>query len=88
MVAANRISQRLSYSSTPRNAGGLNFRVRDGYGWNPAAVAALTPTRGIEPREGSALATSVGTADAYSVSETTYTCDPVCAWTRFTESMR
>ena len=32
MEAANRISQRLSYSSTPRNAGGLNFRVRDGYG--------------------------------------------------------
>ena len=50
MEAANRISQRLSYSSTRRNAGGLNCRVRDGYGWNPAAMAALMPTRGIEPR--------------------------------------
>ena len=48
--AANRISQRLAHSSTPRNAGGLNFRVRDGYGCRPAAVAALTPTRGLEPR--------------------------------------
>ena len=35
MEAANRVSQRLSYSSTRRNAGGLNFRVRDGYGCEP-----------------------------------------------------
>ena len=48
--AAKRVSQRLAHSSTCRNAGGLNFRVRDGYGCRPAAVAALTPTRGIEPR--------------------------------------
>ena len=61
MGAANRISQRLSYSSTPRNAGGLNFRVRDGYGCDPAAMAALMPIRGIEPRyEGNALATNIG----------------------------
>lgn len=33
--AANRRSQRVSHSSTCRNAGGLNFRVRDGYGCSP-----------------------------------------------------
>ena len=48
--AANRVSQRLAHSSTHRNAGGLNFRVRDGYGCGPAAVAALTPTCGFEPQ--------------------------------------
>ena len=48
--AANRVSQRLAHSSTLRYAGGLIFRVRNGYGSRPAAVAALTPTRGLEPR--------------------------------------
>ena len=47
--AAIRWSQRLAHSSTCRNAGGLILRVRDGYGSGPAAVAALTPTHGIEP---------------------------------------
>ena len=68
--AANRISQRLSHSSTRRNAGGLIFRVRDGYGSCPAAVAALMPTRGIEPRRGP---TSVWPLCK---------CDPVSAWVR------
>ena len=49
MEAAKRVSQRVAHSSTHRNAGGLIFRVRDGYGRNPAAVAAVTPTSGIEP---------------------------------------
>ena len=75
--AANRVSQRLSYSSTHRNAGGLNFRVRDGYGCFPAAMAALTPIRGIEPR----------VASDRSV-RTVYMCDPDCAWTRLSSSMR
>ena len=47
--AANRISQRVAHSSTGRYAGGLYFRVRDGYGWGPAALAAFMPTDGIEP---------------------------------------
>ena len=71
MEAANRVSQRLSYSSTRRNAGGLNFRVRNGYGCCPAAMAALTPIRGIEPREASDRSM-----------QNQCTCDPVCAWTR------
>src|SRR6056297_2346627 len=49
MEAAKRVSQRVAHSSTHRNAGGLIFRVRDGYGRNPAAVAAVTPTDGLEP---------------------------------------
>ncbi len=49
MKAAKRISQRLAHSSTRRNAGELIFRVRDGYGRNLAAVAAVMPTGGIEP---------------------------------------
>ena len=75
--AANRVSQRLSYSSTRRNAGGLNFRVRDGYGCNPAAMAALTPIRGIEPREAS---------DRLVDAATVCMCDPDCAWTRSSSS--
>ena len=47
--AAIRIFQRFAHSSTPRNAGGLNFRVRNGYGCFPTAVAAFTPIDGIEP---------------------------------------
>ena len=47
--AANRSFQRLAHSSTARNAGGLNFRVRDGYGCHPAALAASMPTSGLEP---------------------------------------
>ena len=47
--AANRCSQGLAHPSTRRHAGELNFRVRDGYGCYLAAVAALTPTSGIEP---------------------------------------
>ena len=47
--AANQLSQRVSHSSTHQYADGLIFRVRDGYGRNPAAVAALTPINGIEP---------------------------------------
>ena len=47
--AANRVSQRLAHSSTPRYADGLNFRVRDGYGCHPTALAASTPTHGLEP---------------------------------------
>jgi hypothetical protein len=47
---AGQFSQRLSYSSTRGNAGGLIFRVRDGYGSCPAAMAALTPIYGIEPQ--------------------------------------
>ena len=82
MVAANRRFQRLAYSSTHRNAGGLNFRVRDGYGCNPAAVAALTLTRGVEPRRGVRRDTCI------SGLETVCPCDPDCAWTRFSESMR
>jgi hypothetical protein len=87
MEAANRVSQRLSYSSTHRNAGGLNFRVRDGYGCNPAAMAALTPTRGVEPRTVSGQLARVRCTCVGGL-ETTCTCDPVCAWTRFTEPMR
>ena len=49
MGAANWISQRIAHSSTDQNAGELNFRVRDGYGWNLTALAALMPTNGIEP---------------------------------------
>ena len=49
MGAANDNSQRVSHSSTASNAGELNFRVRDGYGWNLAAMAAVTLTNGIEP---------------------------------------
>ena len=41
MVAANRISQRLAHSSTRRNAGGLIFRVRDGYGRQPRRCGRL-----------------------------------------------
>ena len=77
--AANRVSQRLSYSSTHRNAGGLNFRVRDGYGCDPAAMAALTPIRGIEPRVAS---------DRLVDAVTVCMCDPDCAWTRSASSMR
>jgi hypothetical protein len=47
--AANRVSQRVAHSSRPRYAGGLNFRVRDGYGCLPAALAAFIPTDGLEP---------------------------------------
>jgi hypothetical protein len=43
MVAANRVSQRLAHSSTPRNAGGLIFRVRDGYGRQPHRCGRLYP---------------------------------------------
>ncbi len=39
--AANRVSQRLAHSSTPRHAGELNFRVRDGYGCNPRRCGRL-----------------------------------------------
>ena len=60
MGAANQVSQRLSYSSTRRNAGGLNFRVRDGYGCNPTAMAAVTPIRGIEPRPKRVRDASIG----------------------------
>lgn len=49
MEAAKWVSQRLAHSSTHHNADRLNFRVRDGYGCNPAAMAALTPIHGIEP---------------------------------------
>ena len=77
--AANRVSQRLAHSSTHRNAGGLNFRVRDGYGCCPAAMAALTPIRGIEPREAS---------DRLVDAVTVCSCDPDCAWTRSPSSMR
>ena len=49
--AANRRSQRVSHSSSCRYAGGLIFRVRDGYGRIPAAVAAVTPIDGIEPSQ-------------------------------------
>ena len=73
-AGAGQLSQRLSHSSTHRNAGGLNFRVRDGYGCFPAALAALTPTRGIEPRRDGAVPTSVVVAVC--------TCDPVNARTR------
>ena len=48
-VAANGGSQRVSHSSTTSNADELNFRVRDGYGWNLVAMAAVKPTNGIEP---------------------------------------
>lgn len=44
------ISQRLAHSSTQGYADGLIFRVRDGYGSFPAAMAALMPTCGIEPQ--------------------------------------
>ncbi len=47
--AANQDSQRVAHSSTARYAGGLNVRVRDGYGCLPAALAAFMPTGGIEP---------------------------------------
>ena len=47
--AATRGSQRLAHASTARDVGGLNFRVRDGYGCVPAALAAFMPTDGIEP---------------------------------------
>ena len=47
--AATERSQRLAHSSTSPYAGRLNFRVRDGYGCLPAALAALTPTDGLEP---------------------------------------
>ncbi len=49
VTLAGQLSQRLSYSSTHWNAGRLIFRVRDGYGSDPAALAALTPICGIEP---------------------------------------
>ena len=74
--AANRISQGFAHPSTPRNASGLIVRVRDGYGSCPTAVAAFTPTRGIEPRSDQ---TTVG---YYTVCP----CDPVNAWTRSRES--
>ena len=48
-VAANGGSQRVSHSSTTPNADELNFRVRDGYGWNLVAMAAVKPINGIEP---------------------------------------
>ena len=44
-VAANHGSQRVSHSSTAWNADELNFRVRDGYGWNLVAMAAETDHR-------------------------------------------
>ena len=44
-VAANHNSQRVSHSSTARNADELNYRVRDGYGWNLVAMAAETDHR-------------------------------------------
>ena len=47
--AANHGSQRISHSSTAWNAGGLNFRVRNGYGCVPTALAASMSTFGIEP---------------------------------------
>jgi hypothetical protein len=47
--AANQDFQRVAHSSTLRYAGGLNVRVRDGYGCFPAALAAFMPTDGIEP---------------------------------------
>lgn len=48
--AATRGSQRIAHSSTSRYAGGLNFRVRNGYGCFPTALAAFMPTLGFEPR--------------------------------------
>ena len=48
---ARQFSQRFAHSSTRWNAGGLICRVRDGYGSRPAAVAALMPIRGVEPRK-------------------------------------
>ena len=47
--AANDRSQRIAHSSSWPNAGGLHFRVRDGYGCVATAVAAFTPTSGVEP---------------------------------------
>ena len=41
-VAANHNSQRVSHSSTAWDADELNYRVRDGYGWNLVAMAAET----------------------------------------------
>jgi hypothetical protein len=41
-VAALRGSRRLSHFSTARNVDGLIFRVRDGYGSFPAAMAATS----------------------------------------------
>lgn len=55
---AGQFSQRLSYSSTRWNAGGLIFRVRDGYGSCPAAVAASMPIRGIEPQSQTTIGVS------------------------------
>ena len=74
--AANRISQRLAHSSTDRNAGGLIFRVRDGYGSGPAAMAALIPTNGIEPL----LPAEPG--HQYRRTTSVCKCNPVNAWTR------
>jgi hypothetical protein len=49
LAEARQFSQWLAHTSTRRNAGGLICRVRDGYGSDPAAVAASRPTHGIEP---------------------------------------
>ena len=40
ITLSGRISQRRAHSSTQGNVGGLIFRVRDGYGSLPAAMAA------------------------------------------------
>ena len=57
--AANQCSQGVAHPSTWPYAGELNFRVRDGYGCCLAALAASTPTDGIEPSSN----TSVGTTE-------------------------
>ena len=45
VIAAHRGSRELSYLSTARYVSGLNFRVRNGSGCVPAAVAAITGGR-------------------------------------------
>ncbi len=79
--AANRGSQRLAHSSTDRYAGGLNFRVRDGYGCCPAAVAALTPTTGNDPVNCRVVGVRIGSCLLASVWPMC-TCNPGNAWTR------
>ena len=83
--AANRVSQRLAHSSTPRHAGELNFRVRDGYGCYLAAVAALTPTNGIEPLQWTVIGRSTLVCIAQSSSRLDHpeysTVVPVCGMT-------
>ena len=74
--AANQLSQRLAHSSTRWNAGGLIFRVRDGYGSGPAAMAALIPTNGIEPLP------PADPGHQYRRTTSVCKCDPDCAWTR------